>query len=437
MHSTGNLIADTICRTAELGLTITGAADTGDRTIITANPVTATTHCPACSQPGTLRDHTTRRLVDLPVVGYPTELHIRVPRYCCTTAECPRRIFQGSLTCADDGSTVTHRVTGWILQRLAIDRMSISATAKALGVSWGVVNRIAATAVTGLVYSDPHHFDGIRILGVDEHVWKHTHRAGESSDYVTVLVDLTPVADGTGPARLVDMAPGRSADVLRRWLAKLPDAVRSGIQIVAMDGFTGYATAVGDTLPSARTVMDPFHVVHLAAEKLTRCRQRVQQDTTGRRGRRADPLYKNRKSLLTRRSLLNDKQKDRLDVLWAFDPDYVPLEVTWRVYQRIIDAYNASDARTGKRIMQGVMRSLRAGVPSGLRELAQLGRTLWRRRVDILAYFDVGASNGPVEAINGRLEHLRGIALGFRNLKHYILRSLIHSGQLQDRINAL
>ena len=49
----------------------------------------------------------------------------------------------------------------------------------------------------------------------------------------------------------------------------------------------------------------------------------------------------------------------------------------------------------------------------------------------------MGASNGPVEAINGRLEHLRGIALGFRNLKHYILRSLIHSGQLHDRINAL
>lgn len=39
--------------------------------------------------------------------------------------------------------------------------------------------------------------------------------------------------------------------------------------------------------------------------------------------------------------------------------------------------------------------------------------------------------------LNARLEHLRGIALGFRNLKHYILRSLIHSGQLQKRINAL
>jgi hypothetical protein len=37
--------------------------------------------------------------------------------------------------------------------------------------------------------------------------------------------------------------------------------------------------------------------------------------------------------------------------------------------------------------------------------------------VDVLAYFDwPGTSNVPTEAINGRLEHLRGSALGFRNL---------------------
>lgn len=78
----------------------------------------------------------------------------------------------------------------------------------------------------------------------------------------------------------------------------------------------------------------------------------------------------------------------------------------------------------------------RKGLPAWLEKLAQLGRTLWGRRADILAYFDIGASNGPVEAINGRLEHLRGIGLGFRNLDHYILRSLIHSGQLHDQIDA-
>jgi transposase len=80
---------------------------------------------------------------------------------------------------------------------------------------------------------------------------------------------------------------------------------------------------------------------------------------------------------------------------------------------------------------------LSSGVPKALVELARLGRTLKRRAVDVLAYFDrPGTSNGPTEAINGRIEHLRGSALGFRNLTNYIARSLFETGgpQLHPRL---
>lgn len=61
-----------------------------------------------------------------------------------------------------------------------------------------------------------------------------------------------------------------------------------------------------------------------------------------------------------------------------------------------------------------------------------------RKRTQVLAYFDRGgASNGPVEATNGRFDHLRGIGLGFGNSEHYVLRCLLHSGQLSARLNAL
>lgn len=124
-------------------------------------------------------------------------------------------------------------------------------------------------------------------------------------------------------------------------------------------------------------------------------------------------------------------------LLWATDDEYVALEVTWMFYQDMIQAYGHPKKSEGKKLMERSINTLHKGLPAGLEELAQLGRTLWRRREDVLAYFDIGASDGPVEAVNGRLEHLRGIALGFRNLDNYILRCLIHSGQLQNRINAL
>ena len=73
---------------------------------------------------------------------------------------------------------------------------------------------------------------------------------------------------------------------------------------------------------------------------------------------------------------------------------------------------------------------------AGLGELVTLGRTRKNRADDVLAYFDrPGTSNGPTKAINGRLEHLRGSALGFRNLTNYIARSLLESGGFRPRLH--
>ena len=75
-------------------------------------------------------------------------------------------------------------------------------------------------------------------------------------------------------------------------------------------------------------------------------------------------------------------------------------------------------------------------MPCDLSELVTLGRTLTKRAADVLAFFDLpGTSNGPTEAINGHLEHLRGSALGFRNLTHYIARSLLEAGGFRPRLH--
>ncbi len=51
---------------------------------------------------------------------------------------------------------------------------------------------------------------------------------------------------------------------------------------------------------------------------------------------------------------------------------------------------------------------------------------------DILALFRHPAQTADTEAINGRLETLRGNAMGFANTTSYIQRCLIHSSQLKD-----
>jgi transposase len=79
--------------------------------------------------------------------------------------------------------------------------------------------------------------------------------------------------------------------------------------------------------------------------------------------------------------------------------EHVAVAVTWWVYQQLIDAYGQPDPTRGKTRLTEVIDTLRRAVPAGVEELATLGRTLHRRRDDVLAYFTHQASNGPTEAI--------------------------------------
>lgn len=115
---------------------------------------------------------------------------------------------------------------------------------------------------------------------------------------------------------------------------------------------------------------------------------------------------------------------------------HVEVEATWGIYQRIVAAYREPDKNKGKQMMRAVIDAVSSGVPAALIEIHRLGRTLTQRTADVLAFFDrPGTSNGPTEAINGRLEHLRGSALGFRNLTHYIARSLLEAGGFRPALH--
>ena len=190
-------------------------------------------------------------------------------------------------------------------------------------------------------------------------MWRHTRRGDR---YVTVIIDLTPVRDRSGPARLLDVVPGRSKTVLKTWLSQRDQDWRGRVEVVAMDGFTGFKSAAGEELPQARTVMDPFHVVSLAASKLDECRRRIQRVITGRRGRAGDPLYRARRTLHTGADLLTDTQARRLQALFA-DDRHAAVQAAWGVYQRLIQTYRTEEAGLGKYLMQRHIDSLKQAIP--------------------------------------------------------------------------
>jgi transposase len=339
---------------------------------------------------------------------------------------------QDTSQAAEPRAKLSRRGLRWALEGIVCQHLTVARVAEGLGVAWNTANDAVLAEGKRVLIEDPARFEGVKVLGVDEHVWRHTRRGDK---YVTVIIDLTPIREGSGPARLLDMVEGRSKQAFKQWLADRPQAWRDKVEVVAMDGFTGFKTATTEELPDAVAVMDPFHVVRLAGDALDQCRRRVQQAIHGHRGRKDDPLYRSRRTLHTGADLLTDKQTQRLQGLFAVDA-HVEVEATWGIYQRMITAYREPDRTRGRQLMTALIESVSHGVPAALTEIVTLGRTLNKRAGDVLAYFDrPGTSNGPTEAINGRLEHLRGSALGFRNLANYIARSLLETGGFRPQLH--
>lgn len=411
------------CRLTELGLTPVKQRLAPDHALIECRVTDPDNWCLACGSEGTPTGTIRRTLAHEPFGWRPTTLLLRIRRYRCQG--CKRTWRQDTTRAAAPRQKISHRGIQWALAGIVCQHLTVARIAEGLRVSWNTANTAIIMAGLAQLIDQPGRLDGVTAIGVDEHVWRHTPYGDK---YVTVIVDLTPVREKQGPARLLDMVEGRSKEALSGWLRARPEAWRAGIEVVAMDGFTGFKTAAQEHLPDAQTVMDPFHVVKLAGDALDDARRRVQQATLGRRGRKQDPLYQARRVLLTGKEFLTERQQARLDALFA-DERHADVHQLWKVYQQLLSAYRDQNRGYGRRRLRRLVDLIGRDVPARLAELRRLGHTLHKRRDDVLAYFDFPrTSNGPTEALNGRLEHLRGSALGFRNLAHYVARSLLEAG---------
>ena len=202
---------------------------------------------------------------------------------------------------------------------------------------------------------------------------------------VTVLVDLTPLVDGSGPARLIDMQPGRSAQVLKSG----PKPVRTGL--------SGRRRGRDGRVHWLRHRRDEFDLGR-RGKSWTRSTSSTwpptsspgvgnacSAKTTGRRGRKNDPLYKHRRALLTRTDFLTERQRQRLELSRATDDDYVALQVTWGFYQELISAYGHPKKQEGlevdeqgdQRVAQGTTEGTR-GVGAVGSDVCVGGMTFWR-----------------------------------------------------------
>ena len=154
----------------------------------------------------------------------PTRLLLRIRRWSCV---CGCFWHEDTSSAAPPRSKLSHGAIRWALAAIVLDDLSVSRVANHLDVAWHTANSAIINEGQRLLFNDPKRFDGVTVLGVDEHVWRHT-RLGDK--YVTIVVDLTPVRNKTGPARLLDVLEGRSKQAFKHWLKSRPKLWRDQIE---------------------------------------------------------------------------------------------------------------------------------------------------------------------------------------------------------------
>ena len=378
--------------------------------------------CPQCGVvSGAVKDRPWMRLKDLPVSGQTVELWWRKRRLVCGEALCPRRTFTLTSTAVLPRARVTERLRDRVAMAIASSNRAVSDVAREYGVSWPTAHKalvVAATmwlpepVPTSRLGIDETRFRSVRWI-LDGITWR------RSDPWLTSFVDCSR----DGPGSLLGLAPGRTGACVREWLGEQSEAFRKMIKIVVIDPSAPYASGIRAALPDAKIAVDKWHLVALANQMVTEVRQRVTRDLMGRRGTVADPVWVNRRLLLTAAEHLSPRQWARLRrMLDDHDPTN-EIGAAWGVKERLRMLLAESEpSKIRWRLADFYDAAIDAQLPEATR-LAETIQTWWPA---ILVALTEDASNARTEGFNRIIKQTKRVGCGYRNMINYQRRILSH-----------
>lgn len=384
--------------------------------VVRAETTKRVAHCPSCRKRAKPHERVAIQLRDLHCCGKPLRLIVHKRRWRCRTKGCIAKTWTEKIDGIVPRTLLTHRAGAEVTRQVGQCCRSVASVASEYGVGWDTVMSAVVLHGTPLV-EDPCRVGRVRALGVDEHSYLSANPQ-HATIYATTLVDLDR-------RHVIDLFEGRSASKLRRWTEERPKSWRRGVEVVALDLTDTYRSGLSPYLSHARRVADPFHVVRVANRTVDQVRRRVQNETMGHRGHKADPLYRARKLLIRGDERLDDRGREKLmEALRRGDP-FDEVLGAWLAKEACRSIYAEDDVDTAADLLDDVITSC---TEDPVAEIVTFGHTLSRWRTEILNHHRTGASNGPTEGQNFCAKQVKRAGRGFTRFGHYRLRVLLYAG---------
>jgi len=161
----------TFARLDELGLVVIGQRVEPDRAVLVCRVGDPDEWCRRCGCEGFPRDSLIRRLAHEPFGWRPTTLLVTVRRYRCIG--CGHVWRQDTTTAAEPRAKLSRGGLRWALEGIVVQHLSMARIAEGPAVSWDTANNAVLAEGRRVLIADPTRFDGVQVIGVDEHVVRH------------------------------------------------------------------------------------------------------------------------------------------------------------------------------------------------------------------------------------------------------------------------
>jgi transposase len=298
-----------------------------------------------------------------------------------------------------------------LFERLAIDMLrecGVSGAAGILGISWDEGWNLMERAVARGRARKAEK--AVRRIGVDEKA------AAKGHKYLTLVCDLD---DGT----VEHVSEDRKQQGLEAYYDGLTPERRAGIEAVAMDMWDPFVAATKAKIPEAeeKIVFDRFHVmghVGKAVDSVRKLehRQLMEEGDERLKGSKYLWLYGRENVPRSRRLEFAELKRMGLKVgrAWAIKEmlrelwSYVYPESAWKFWKRWY--FWAMHSR--------------------LEPIRVAAKTVKEHIVNIMTYFRHRVTNAMSESINSKIQTIKQMACGFRNIEHFKTAIYFHCGGL-------
>ena len=264
---------------------------------------------------------------------------------------------------------------------------------------FGIIQRHVSLALANQALAS------VKEASVDEVSSKKGHK------YLTVISDRSN-------KKVVGISAGKDELAMSNALIDMQvrGAEKEKIKSITMDMSRSFIAGARNELPQAVIIFDRFHIAKLLNEAVDKIRRQEQAQYK--------ELKKSRYLWLKNNSNLSQEKKKKVAYL---SESYPTIGLAYRCKELFREVMN--DAYSNK-LLKPINEWMKMAWATGLEPIMNFVNTLRNHWYGIKSYFKHLATNAFAERVNLKIQEIKRVAKGYRNINNFILMIYFHLGGL-------